>query len=456
MKSYKSLIWLIGLMIGFSSCEMRDEILGKGETGADEGVLELDLSSMYNGVKISRADDDNVVDNGEQAGNFDEKDINVDNYTLVVTDTKTQKEMAKGLVSELKGQDGKIVIPLAEGDYSVQAYNYDGTNVTVSERPFFKGEQTFSVKKGVSTGVDLSCKLACVELELGLTTSFTDAFQDDYSVTIDNGAGASQMFDKDDIGKKYYFQVPDHKNYLNVSVKATSKEGNPIQMTAVVQKPTDADGGHSDLAGGDSFVIGLTEAGATDSYLSIGLTVDLTFTEVGETIEIPVEDIIYDGPDEPEGGTGGGSESGSGGETDAITFVGLPATYTCTYGDATIAGLQDVRILAPNGIKSLNVTISGEIAGLLQVVDLPPTFDICNMDDELKDKVVGLGLVTDDECTQLHAGTSTDLTFKLKELLVLIPGVVESGTSTFNLVVSDGINTKSGDIKVTVNPKQGE
>lgn len=454
MKSYKGLIWLIGLMISFSSCEMRDEILGKGETGADEGVLELDLSSMYNGVNISRAADSNVVDDGEQSGNFNEEDVNIDNYTLIVTDTKTQKEAINALVGELKNEDGKILIPLAEGDYSVQAYNYDGANVTVSERPFFKGEQTFSVKKGISTGVDLSCKLACIELALKVTADFTDAFLDDYVVTVDNGDGASQMFDKDDLDKKYYFQVPDHKNLLNVSVKATSKEGNPISMTAVVQKPTDADGTHPDLAGGDSFVIGLTEAGATDSYLSsIGLTVDLTFTEIGETITIPVEDIVYDGPEVPDGGTGGDSESGSGGETDAITFEGLPATYTCTNGDATIAGLQDVHILAPNGIKSLNVTISGEIAGLLDMVGLPPTFDICNMDDDLKDKVVGLGLVTEDECTQLHAGTSTDLTFKLKELLVLIPQVVESGISTFNLVVSDGVNTKSGDIKVTVNPK---
>lgn len=449
MKSYKSLIWLIGLMIGFSSCEMRDEILGKGETGAEEGVLELDLSSMYNGVKISRADDDNVVDNGEQTGNFDEKDINVDNYTLVVTDTKTQKEMAKGLVSELKGQDGKIVIPLAEGDYSVQAYNYDGTNVTVSERPFFKGEQTFSVKKGVSTGVDLSCKLACVELELELTTSFTDAFQDDYTVTVDNGDGASQMFDKDDIGKKYYFQVPDHKNYLNVSVKATSKEGNPINMTAVVQKPTDADGGHSDLAGGDSFVIGLTEAGATDSYLSIGLTVDLTFTEVGETIEIPVEDIIYDGPDEPEGGTGGGSESGSGGETDAITFEGLPATYNCKNGDTTIAGLQDVRILAPNGIKSLNVTISGKITEYTDEMGISE-FDVCHMDESVKSTILGLELISEEDYLKLNAGTCTDFTFKLGGLLILVPTVVDSGTSTFSLSVSDGVNTESGDIIVTV------
>ena len=458
MKSYKSLIWLIGLMIGFSSCEMRDEILGKGETGADEGVLELDLSSMYNGVKISRADDDNVVDNGEQTGNFDEKDINVDNYTLVVTDTKTQKEMAKGLVSELKGQDGKIVIPLAEGNYSVQAYNYDGTNVTVSERPFFKGEQTFSVKKGVSTGVDLSCKLACVELELELTASFTDAFQDNYIVTVDNGDGASQMFDKDDIGKKYYFQVPDHKNYLNVSVKATSKEGNPINMTAVVQKPTDADGGHSDLAGGDSFVIGLTEAGATDSYLSIGLTVDLTFTEVGETIEIPVEDIIYDGPDEPEGGTGGGSESGSGSGESTLTVTGIPETYDLSLAKLSESGKMPtikVDMASDNGIKSLIVSIESSNTTFLDILvgmHLDTPFDLCDLEEnsEAKTELLNLPLITEETYNQLHSGSLTEYTFDVTSLVALLPTRGLMGWHKFTLTISDGHETKEGTLTVNV------
>lgn len=456
MKSYKSLIWLIGLMIGFSSCEMRDEILGKGETGAEEGVLELDLSSMYNGVKISRADDDNVVDNGEQTGNFDEKDINVDNYTLVVTDTKTQKEMAKGLVSELKGQDGKIVIPLAEGDYSVQAYNYDGTNVTVSERPFFKGEQTFSVKKGVSTGVDLSCKLACVELELNVTTDFINAFKDDYDVTVDNGDGASQMFDKDDIGKKYYFQVPDHKNYLNVSVKATSKEGNPIQMTAVVQKPTDADGGHSDLAGGDSFVIGLTEAGATDSYLSIGLTVDLTFTEVGETIEIPVEDIIYDGPDEPDGGTGGDPNPGPGEGT--LTVTGIPETYDLSLAKLSESGKMPtikVDMASENGIKSLIVSIESDndiFPILLAGMDLDKPFDLCNLEDrpEAKQQLESLPLITEETYNQLHSGTLTSYTFDVTTLVALLPEQGLTGCHKFTLTISDGNETKEGTLTVNV------
>lgn len=447
MKKYKSLIWLLGLIVGLSSCEMRDELLGKGGAGENAGTLELDLASIYNGVTLSRANE--TVDGGTTTGSFNEEDVNVDNYTLIVTNTETQEEAARGKVSELKNENGKVVLPLGEGSYAVTAYNYEGENVTVSERPYFKGEQTFSVKKGIATNVNLTCKLACIEVSIGLTSSFEEAFKDDYSVVVDNGDGASQVFDKNSIGKKYYYQTPDHQSCLNASIKATSVEGNFVELKATIQKPADAEGGESDLEGGDSFEIKLTEEGSTESSVSIGITVDLTFTEVGETIEIPVGNIIYDGPENP--GEGGGEDPEA-----SITFEGLPATYTCTYGDSDIAGLQDVHILAPNGIKNLNVTISGEIAGLLGMVSLPETFDICNMDDDLKEKIIGLGLVTEDEYIQLHAGTCTDFTFKLGGLLVLIPQVVTSGSSTFNLAVSDGVNTKDGDITVIVNPKEGE
>ena len=447
MKKYKSLIWLLGLIVSLSSCEMRDELLSKGGAGENAGTLELDLASIYNGVTISRAGE--TVDGGTTTGSFNEEDVNVDNYTLVVTNTETQEEVAKGKVSELKNESGKVVLPLGEGSYAVTAYNYEGENVTVSGRPYFKGEQTFSVKKGIATSVDLPCKLACIEVSVGLTASFEESFKDDYSVIVDNGDGATQIFDKNSLGKKYYFQVPEHQNSLNASIKVTSVEGNFIELKATIQKPADAEGGHSDLEGGDSFEINLTDEGSTESSISIGITVDLTFTEVGETIEIPVDNIIYEGPDTP--GEGGGEEPEA-----SITFEGLPATYTCTNGDSEIAGLQDVHILAPNGIKNLNVTISGEIAGLLGVVSLPETFDICNMDDGLKEKIEGLGLVTEEEYIQLHAGTCTDFTFKLGGLLVLIPGVVASGSSTFNLAVSDGVNTKDGDITAIVNPKEGE
>ena len=292
MKKYKSLIWLLGLIVGLSSCEMRDELLGKGGAGENAGTLELDLTSIYNGVTISRAGE--TVDGGTTTGSFNEEDVNVDNYTLIVTNTETQEEAARGKVSELKNENGKVVLPLGEGSYAVTAYNYEGENVTVSERPYFKGEQTFSVKKGIATNVDLTCKLACVEVSIGLTSSFEEAFKDDYSVIVDNRDGATQIFDKSSLGKKYYFQVPERQNSLNASIKVTSVEGNFIELKATIQKPADAEGGQSDLEGGDSFEINLTDEGSTESSISIGITVDLTFTEVGETIEIPVGNIIYD------------------------------------------------------------------------------------------------------------------------------------------------------------------
>lgn len=447
MKKYKSLIWLLGLMIGFSSCEMRDELLGKGEAGENAGTLELGLSSVYNGVTVSRAS--TTVDGGTTTGNFDEEDINVDNYTLVVTNTETQEEVAKGKVSELKNESGKVVLPLSEGDYSVTAYNYEGENVTVSERPYFKGEQTFSVKKGVATSVDLPCKLACVEVSLSLTSSFEEAFKDDYAVIIDNGDGANQVFDKTSIGKKYYFQTPEHQSALNASIKATSEAGNFVELKATIQKPADAEGGESDLEGGDSFNIQLTEEGSTDSYISIGITVDLTFTEVGETIEIPVGNIIYEGPETPGEGGEGGEEP----ETGTLSVTGVPATYNLTT-TGTVPTIK-VDMASENGIKSLVVSIESDnqdFPGLLSTMDLLEPFDLCNLEDRAatKSNLLMLGLISEDVYSQLHAGTLTSYTFEVTSLVSLLPQTGLTGSHKFTLTISDGNETKEGTLTVNV------
>lgn len=449
MKKYKSLIWLLGLMIGFSSCEMRDELLGKGEAGENAGTLELGLSSVYNGVTVSRAS--TTVDGGTTTGNFDEEDINVDNYTLVVTNTETQEEVAKGKVSELKNESGKVVLPLSEGDYSVTAYNYEGENVTVSERPYFKGEQTFSVKKGIATSVDLTCKLACIEISLGTTTAFDEAFKDDYVVIIDNGDGASQTFDKTSIGKKYYFQTPEHQSTLNASIKATSEEGNFVELKATIQKPADAEGGVSDLEGGDSFNIQLTEEGSTDSYISIGITVDLTFTEVGETIEIPVGNIIYEGPETPgEGGEGGDEPT-----TGTLSVTGIPETYNLTT-TGTVPTIK-VDMASENGIKSLVVSIESDnemfpvlLAGLN--LNLAEPFDLCNLEgrDDTKDNLLNLGLISEEVYAQLHAGTLTSYTFEVTSLVGMLPQSNLTGSHVFNLTISDGNETKEGALTVNV------
>lgn len=446
------IIGCLSLMLGFSSCEMKDELLGDKETATQMGTLEVDLASVYNNgeIVVGRANN-TATDNGDVEGSFSEEDTNVDNYTLIITNTDTQTEVEKGLVKDLKGEDGKLSFPLEAGKYNVKAYNYDGANVNVSERPYFEGSTDFTIEGGKGASVPLTCKLACIEVALKLTYSFKEAFKDDYAITVDNGDGASDVFTKDKIDTKLYFKTPANKNSLNVSVKATSKEGNPIEMKYTVQKPGDAEGNLANLEGGDAFLINLTEAGATDSYVQIGISVDLTFTPDGSSFEIPIENI-----------TGGDitvtPPSGGGGNTPAagITFTGLPATYNCIKGDQTIAGLQNVRIQTANGIKKLEVTISGEISTLAGGMLGTLTFDICNLDEGVKTMLVStLHLITEEDYTKLHAGTCTDYTFNLSGLLVLVPQVT-TGTSTFSLSVNDGVTTSGGDITVNVSAAEGE
>ena len=437
----------LSLLLGFSSCEMKDELLGHEEQTEQLGSLEVELFSIYNNVIMSRAEEDvTAEDDGTTTGDFDAVDKDVNQYTLVVTNTETQEVVKKGQVSDLKNGGDKISLPLPVGKYNVKAYNYDCSNISVSTRPYFEGSANFSITNGTPTDVTLSCKLSWIEVKLNPTNAFINAFKDDYTITVDNGDGASQIFNKNNIGTKYYFKTPVNKNSLTVSVKATTQEGNtPIDMVYTIQKPADAEGQSANLAGGDSFLINLTEAKATDSHISaIEISANLTFTTDGTTVEIPFEDIIYNGP--------GLTPQPPVGEP-TITFTGLPATYNCAFGDQTIAGLQNVVIYVSEnstGIKSLNVTISGVIESLLGTVSLPSSFDICDLDDGVKNALVGLGLISEDDYAGLHAGTVKKFTFNLSGLLVLVPQV-NPGTSTFSLSVNDGVTTDGGDIIVNVN-----
>lgn len=437
----------LSLLLGFSSCEMKDELLGHEEQTEQLGALEVELFSIYNNVIMSRAEEDvTAEDDGTTTGDFDAVDKDVNQYTLVVTNTETQEVVKKGQVSDLKNGGDKISLPLPVGKYNVKAYNYDCSNISVSTRPYFEGSANFSITNGTPTDVTLSCKLSWIEVKLNPTNAFINAFKDDYTITVDNGDGASQIFNKNNIGTKYYFKTPVNKNCLTVSVKATTQEGNtPIDMVYTIQKPADAEGQSANLAGGDSFLINLTEAKATDSHISaIEISANLTFTTDGTTVEIPFEDIIYNGP--------GLTPQPPVGEP-TITFTGLPATYNCASGDQTIAGLQNVVIYVSEnstGIKSLNVTISGAIESLLGMVSLPSSFDICDLDDGVKNALVGLGLISEDDYAGLHAGTVKKFTFNLSGLLVLVPQVT-TGTSTFSLSVNDGVTTDGGDIIVNVN-----
>ena len=445
MKKFIYTLCTFTLAASFTSCEMKDELWGDRAQSEKIGRLEVNVTNKATISTETRAAAD---DNGLKPGVFPAEEVDVNNYTLKVFDQENgETEVTSGLISDL-GSNGKVTLALEEGSYTVKAYNYDGSNVNVSTRPYFLGTSTLSILPGKTTSTAVNCKLQNIEVAISLDQSFKSSFQSDYEITVDNGAGAIQTFTADNIGTKYYFMVPENKNSITVSVKANTIEGDQfIQRTYTVTKPEDAEGNNT-LAGGDAFIINLTEDGSTSSYIDFGMTVDFSFAEQEEVIEIPAENITFDE-------NGGGGEEG-GGETpeptEAITFEGLPAEYT----DPGTSGTPVVvTINAENGIENLYVTINSNNEGFmttLQGFRLDQKFDIANPGDLEQiltgslEEQEGIGLL---KPGQQIKGEKT-FVFDVTEFMTLLP-IYGASINTFSMEVIDTQgNHNSGDLKITI------
>lgn len=424
-----------------TSCEMKDELWGDRAQSEKMGRLEVNVTNKATVSTETRAAAD---DNGLKPGVFPAEEVDVNNYTLKVFDQENgETEVTSGLISDL-GSNGKVTLALEEGSYTVKAYNYDGSNVNVSTRPYFLGTSTLSILPGKTTSTAVSCKLQNIEVAISLDQSFKSSFQSDYEITVDNGAGAIQTFTADNIGTKYYFMVPENKNSITVSIKAnTVEDGQFIQRTYTVTKPEDAEGDNT-LAAGDAFIINLTEDGSTSSYIDFGMTVDFSFAEQEEIIQIPAENITFE--DNGESGEGGGDDTPT--PTDAITFIGLPAEYEYT---ETPTDGQEVKVTinATNGIKNIFVNISSDHAGfngMLSALYLDKEFDLVNPNENVRPNLITLGLIQEGVSIE---GETTYL-FDVTGFMAPLYGA-SSGLNTFSIrVVDQQGNEASGDLKITV------
>lgn len=424
------------MAVVFSSCEMKDELTGKNMKTSYGDVL-LNVSNSTSGVN-SRTDADY---SGEVIGSFPEEDVNVNNYILKIIDTNGAEVEGGGKISEI-GQDGMVSLSLLEGKYTLKAYNYDGSNVSVSERPYFIGVTPVTVESGVETESDVVCKLNNIQVALFVDESFKTKFSDDYEFIVDNGDGAIQIINKENIGKKYYFKVPENKNYLTVTATANKRPelgGQKIKKTFQIFKPANADGENT-LAAADAFSIHITDEGNTAAFITIGMTVDFTFIEQDENITIPVEDIVFnEDTTDPEPGP---KPEPAG----PITFEGLPAEYTDPADSETPVV---VNIKAENGIKNLNVNISSDNSGFMGIIATMQLaqFDLVNpIPGDQKDSLVSLGLYDPEKPIE----GATEYVFDVTGFMALLPGFGLS-TNTFSIEVIDAQgNSKSGDLKVVI------
>ncbi len=452
MKKIYLMATALTALTALTGCDNNADLYGDDQVGGNNGQISLTLK---NDAKVRESEatraDNEAADNGEKPGVFDPAEVNVQNYELTATDNKTNKALFSGKIADLGGNNGVLTRTMPEGTYILAAQNYDGSGVTVSERPWFRGEAVGTILPGKTTRMTVSCKLQNIQMKVSLGESFKNDFLDDYTITVDNGDGAVNIFTKDNVSKVFYFQVPDNKSAVTVSVKATVKSTNTVIMrTYTVTKPADAEGDRT-LKAGDAFVLNITSDDSMLSHIDFGMTVDFSFAEQEFTFEIDESEITYDdnggeepgpGPDDP------GNNPGN------IESIGLPAEYT----DPHVSGQSvTVDFTVPNGFKNLFVTIrcgSESFENIIAGMDMLETFDICNpaankQDGSARDltqSLTTLKLLPEDG--DLKGDTS--FTFDVSSFMELLPfyGVADH---YFDIKVVDANdNVKEGTLTVHI------
>lgn len=407
------------LFLGLLSCEMRDELKKlPSREEQDTGWFTLDMTSNSQNMVTKAV--------------FDSNDVNPQLYPVEIINTVTGVTVCHfDSYADLLSQ-GQV--KLISGRYKVVAFNYDGSEVHASERPWFKGETEFEILAGKTTQVNTVCKLQSVAVTVAFTNEFKQQFRDDYAITVTNGDKGVKVYGKQHVGKTFYFKVPDQKNCVQLTVKATTVANAQIAQNYTVTKPADAEG-NNHLISGDEFTVKI-DAGnepsvdpATQAQLDI--TVDLTMHEKGITIEIPTENIIFNGgssstpePEEPEQG---------------ITVTGLPETYNLPLEEGQTV---QVNISAPKGIAKLLVKIQSDNEGFSSTLadfGLGGEFDLANPGElapilsNSLESGEGIGLI---DANEPILGKTSYL-FDVTEFMSLL-SLYGTSHNTFTITIEDG------------------
>ena len=348
MKAINKWALAVTLLAGLSSCEMKDEILGKDPLTGDTGIL-----SLY-------------VETGKTTkGTTDQ----VDQFPVTITGTDVEYTKKFDSYAELK-QAGNVTLPV--GTYTIEACSPGEFKSEMSE-PFYGGKvENVKIMKGQTVETPVVCTMQNVKISISFTEEFLATYQD-WTINVTDKSGHIETYTKAEDGSTpapVYWKMDENVEtvYINGTAKTIGNEDVTISGTAKKSNlPEYEEGDDTSFVGGDELKIEFSPVkveGSTPGILEDGIQITITMfnSEKNENVEIPV-DPGTEGGDTEEPGTGedGGDEE-DGGETNAITISDNGTGYLTT-GVTVIDEIPtDVKISMkiPNGINNVFVKIVTE------------------------------------------------------------------------------------------------
>lgn len=144
---------------------------------------------------------------------------------------------SKGLVRRYQGV-GEIPasINLVNGAYVAEAWAGDSVSASFDKR-CYKGRVEFDIKSGVTTRVDLACKIANVVASVSYPDNIGEALTD-YTMTIGHKKGTLDFVGNEKA--KGYFMMPNGETDLTYTLRGKLLNGDPFEYSGVIAnaKPT--------------------------------------------------------------------------------------------------------------------------------------------------------------------------------------------------------------------------
>ena len=408
-------------LAALSSCELKDELTGTQGEKSEMGALELAVSVSQGAVE-SRA---NTQAPGE--------------YPVIITNKETKEEAYNGTYESMDKP-----LSLQVGTYVVASHTPGEIQTTMSS-PYYGGEKELTVTKGITSVLEVVCKMLNTQIILALGEDFKTAFKE-WTITLNDGAShvlTFTQYDAENNTRYWYLGADSHVATLTMDITAVTTGGVKVRDQKQFTKADANENYENDnpnFTGGDVLNINIGAIEEPDPepgqkpQLGFNVSVDITFDGRDETVEIPVVDVPTTDPKPGDDEVITISDGGTGYLTDGVIVAdGVSPT--------------DVNVIMKieNGVKSIFVKVDSENSGFVEaagVMGLTAGEGLDLASEAAKDL---------ENLFPLPEADATEYTFSMSEELFLLLNEFD-GTHRFTLKVIDKEgNEKSAVLTITVN-----
>lgn len=335
-------------ILGLASCEMKNELTGSLVSKEDTGALELGVS-VKQPVSQTRA-----------------TEVATNNFPVTIQGTSAEVTDVVKEYATVDEVPSSITVPV--GQYTVTSHT-PGDLEKKMENPYYSGSTNITVSKGITSEVDVVCRMANSRIQMNYGNDFKEAFSS-WAITIDDGTETALAYTESDLNPTpIYWHFGDNITAITVNIKAVTTQGNTVTERRVFQKK-DAAEQYEEVGdaftGGDALEINMgTVESSTGELTGITITANITFENESESVEIPTTNPDEGGDSGTEPPTGDGinitEPAGNSFLTDGVDI------NNGTFPDKEIKILMSV----PDGIQNLYVKVEttnsvfeGMVAGM--------------------------------------------------------------------------------------------